>query len=317
MEINGLYSLQVSGPQSSIRLYLPRLTTIPLNLPTLQWMIHPVATFVLELCLIAFIIGHTRSHSILRLAALPAVFLLTTITILSGQNHIRKPWAGLLGGIGAAFFLQYIELGLLSRWSYETRGPEISCGQDTSYTAEKSIIDSQDTFWDRFRFGLATTVQFRNIDLPSEVKNVPRFSSQHPTHVPLRLMFIFRSVRDALLCYLVLDSIQSASPAPEENSHLISRDHVPLFGRITDISSEEIIVRLSTTLVFWINLYCLLRGLLSLLSIVAVASGMSAVRSWRPLFGSPLAAYSVRRFWKYGLPDPSNLTCKVSKADAL
>ena len=36
---------------------------------------------------------------------------------------MRSRWASLLGGISFAFLLQYIDLALLSRWSFEDHGP--------------------------------------------------------------------------------------------------------------------------------------------------------------------------------------------------
>jgi len=146
------------------------------------------------------------------------------------------------------------------------------------------------------RFGILSTLSFRHIGLSTEVKNVPWFSHS-PDYVPSRRAFLVRSTAIALICCVILD-ISAAQSAPSDPAALFNWDLVPLFARSGQLTSSQLNLRLLSSLVYWINMFCVMQGLTTAVSVFAVGFGLSDVEAWRPLFDSPLQAYSLRKFWR-------------------
>ena len=71
--------------------------------------------------------------------------------------------------------------------------------------------------------------------------------------------------------------------------------------RMHDVSAREAVVRLYITLGGLLEVYCALRGLYSVASLVGVVLFDDAPVCWPPLFGSLKDAYSLRRYYSYAL----------------
>ena len=107
----------------------------------------------------ALIIGFTSSASLIRWAALP-LHLAYAWAILTACLGTTQPtfWTALLGGSIVGWTLQFIEVVLLSRWSFDAPGisPRISEDQtvkrDNSTTREL-VGFQRDTLWNRLCFG--------------------------------------------------------------------------------------------------------------------------------------------------------------------
>ncbi|MCJ1267838.1 hypothetical protein MMC22_007724 [Lobaria immixta] len=207
----------------------------------------------------------------------------------------RSPWAAFVGGFSITFLLQYISAALLSRWSFTTSGPSTAPSpQNLKPDREKNTAG--ELLGARLKFGFLAATSFRHTDTPYEVKNVPHFSAQDPNYVPSRTEFLRRKVITILICYLVLDLLSLDADA-ETNSINFSPEKIPLFTRLGDVTGKELLMRLFATLGFGACVYIFQTGVQSIFALLDVGLGMNEVKSWRPMFGPPRDAYTLRRFW--------------------
>lgn len=246
----------------------------------------PLPIFLLEVSATAFVVGLTKANSVIRLAVLPCIAVCAYTIIMTSIQHMRAHWASLLSGTSVGFVLQYIDVALLSKLSF---GPD---QLGTTSSAQTSLGRTTQ----RLRFGFSSTLSFRHIGLSTEVKNVPWFSNS-PDYIPSRRAFLIRSIASTLICCVILD-LSAAQPAPSDSAALFSWDVVPFFARFGQLTSSHLNLRLLSSLVYWINMFCVMQGLTTAISVLAVGFGLSDVETWRPLFDSPLQAYTLRRFWR-------------------
>lgn len=250
--------------------------------------------FLLELGISTLVIAFTSSSSTLRPAALPFVALCVYTVVLTSSGYMRAHWASLLSGTSIGFFLHYIDLGLLDRWSYQDRGPSSLCIRDRDEISHGSAKPFTGSIVDRLKFGLTSTFSFRHIDTPWEVKNTPRFS-EVPGYLPSYRHFLLQSMLTTLICFFVID-VSSVQPPPQNNGELFSWDVVPIFTRLRNVTAQQLKLRFVSSLIYWVNMFCIMQGVTSIVSVLSVGLGFSEVKYWRPLFGSPRTAYSLRRF---------------------
>jgi len=74
-------------------------------------------------------------------------------------------------------------------------------------------------------------------------------------------------------------------------------DRIALFSRWQEVTVEEFLTRAVLTFMFWLLNYLLLVVLFNLPGLVCVATGITGVSWWRPIFNSPTEAYTLRNFW--------------------
>lgn len=117
-----------------------------------------------------------------------------------------------------------------------------------------------------------------------------------PHYLPSRGAFLRRNAVVLLLCYVVIDA-SSLDGQPESNAVMFTSQNIYFFTRLRHISAEQFAIRLISSLVVWLNIYCVVRMSHSILAIIAVGTGLSQVSAWRPPFGQLADAYTVRRFW--------------------
>lgn len=275
-------------------------------------LLHPVSLVLCEVIIASLAISFTSPSSIIRPATLPLLGIATwLVTVTCTQRIPRMSLASIVAGNGPTYLLRYIDLVLLSRWSYEAGGPTNSSGPQ-SLDRQKTVVGvgskgeggdsgkgrehAQGAILGRLRFGLNTTLASRHVNTLWEVKNVPPFSASNPHHVPSRGSFLRRNAIIALLCYIVVD-LFSLGVQPERNAVLFAAQNVPFFARLGDVSTEQIAVRIVSSLTLWLNIYCITRMGYSILAIIAVGTGLSQVSAWRPPFGQLADAYTVRSFW--------------------
>ena len=208
----------------------------------------------------------------------------------------RVVWAALLGAHSLSFLLQYIDTALLSKWSAKTNGPSVSATNSPEVKENHPrITANRTTIWGRVRFGYHAAVTTRNVGTPFEIREIPRFSQENPNYVPSKSRFLGQKAILLLSCYLTLDLLTFASQ-PKQNP---IRYH---YGRISwrkseNLSVEQLIVRSTSTLGFWISLYCVIQAYMGAVAFVSVALGLSEAKYWPPGFGSLDEAYTIRRFW--------------------
>ena len=257
------------------------------NISLQDGLLHPVLVFFYEASIISIVVGFTRPHSIVRLAAFPLVIWCPYAIVFSSLQLMRAHWASLLSGTAVGFALQYVHLVLLSQRSFQQ--------DDTPRASNRQ--ESLNRVRTRLRFGFSSTFSFRDINLPTQVKNVPEFS-QGPGQIPSRKVFVLQQTIATLICTLVLD-ISANQPPPPDYAVIFAWDNVPLLTRSRNVTGPKMSLKLVTTLVYWVNMYCVMQLVTSLFAIIAVGLNISYAAQWRSLYGSPLEAYTLRRFWRY------------------
>ena len=254
---------------------------------SILWL-HPMLMFAFQILTIGIVIAFTSPSSLIRPAAIPIVGLFSYAIVLASYEHLRLVWASLLSGISLSFVLNYIDLSLLSRWSYETHAPPFKESRPKS-------LKAQDDRLRRLHFGLASAISFRHVNTPYEVKNVPPFTRE-TSKVPSKAALLRKLSLMSLACFLVMDIIET-QPRAEDSEEAFSWQRVRLISRLNDITSSELRLRVASTSAFWFNMFCMLQGGAAVLGFIAVGANVSDKDSWRPLFDSPLEAYTLRRFW--------------------
>ncbi|MCJ1469390.1 hypothetical protein MMC07_008023 [Pseudocyphellaria aurata] len=266
---------------------------------------HPVLLLVAEIFFIVIATGFTSPSSIVRLFLLPIVAMCSWVAVLTSLEKLhRTPWAAFVGGHSITFLLQYISIALLSRWSFMTSGPSAGMSQDLQRgrdsTEKQKPGDGKNnvsgTLGARLKFGFLAATSFRHSSTPYEVKNVPHFSSHDPNYIPSKTEFLRRKAITVLVCFLVLD-VLSLGADPETNSLGCSPEKIPLLTRLGEVTGHELVWRLLVTLGFGIGVLSIQTGAQSIVALVDVGLGFNSVESWRPLFGSPGEAYTLRRYW--------------------
>lgn len=75
-------------------------------------------------------------------------------------------------------------------------------------------------------------------------------------------------------------------------------DLIPVFRHLREVTKEQPIVRLTTTVVFGIRIACTIEVMYGIVAITCVGLHISDPKYWRPCFGSLSDAYTLRRFWR-------------------
>ncbi|KAL8823682.1 MAG: hypothetical protein Q9191_005640 [Dirinaria sp. TL-2023a] len=210
----------------------------------------------------------------------------------------NRLWKAFLSGLVVSLVLNAVERLLISRWSYEASGPEeyrerneVNVSAMTKNSPSQSLQRQAES---RFWFVLDMVLSLRGVGKPWQVKNIPHFSSTHPSWVPSRTCFLFREVVVILFCYVIQD-FATAQPPPE--ARLVAASKEPFLGRLGEISAEESVFRIACTIGYWIGGAVVLNLAYHTSAFVAVASGISKPAAWPSSFGWLTEAYSIRQFW--------------------
>lgn len=255
---------------------------------------HPVTLYILQTNMIAIVLGFTAPNSTIRPLAFPIMLVLLWLLVSNCFARTQNVfWATVLGGGGAAYAFQYIETALLTRWNFESQGPQRLITTFGQTKGQRRLVS---TPWQRLRFGYYATFSYRCCGTPFEVKNVPPFSSTDRSYVPTRRKFILQCLRNYLLSYLIIDAITVLGNA-EANSRLYAAEKIPFFFRIKSVSFEEIAVRIASTVFFWGASYLIIWACFAAPAISGVALRLTEVSWWHPLMGPMANSYSIRQFW--------------------
>ncbi|OCK82941.1 hypothetical protein K432DRAFT_470169 [Lepidopterella palustris CBS 459.81] len=258
---------------------------------------HPVLWLVAEIAISTFVVGFTLPSSFIRPASLSLMVLCLWQCLPKCVEYmIRSPWAALLGGYAVSFFFHYLDIALLSRWSFESGGPTSGLAKSSASPEGFRKMQSGWSVASRLQFGASLTFSFRFIGTPYEVKNVPRFSSHDAAYVPSRSKFLIRTLITVIVSYLFLDVV-SYSADPEVTKKFFSMANIPIFTRTEKISAEELFMRFFATLISGIAMNAVQRGVYSTAALFCVGLGINGVKDWPPFYGSYLKIYSMRNLW--------------------
>lgn len=276
-----------------------------LDLPYLR----PVALVLVEVATTILAVGFTLpSSKYIRMHGMILVAACTYFTVQTTRGHVSNVMvANVLAGNAMTYLLRYLELALLEKWSFDDRGPtrmkSLEKEQNNAIKLKKETLayPRQATAWQRLKFGASVTLNPRQLNTPHQIRNVPTWSKKDPQYVPSRGEFLRRTAVKVLLSYLIVD-ICTLGAQPERNDVLFSDEKVRFFARLDSVSLQELLIRVSASLILWLNIWCIFNILHGSLMVFAVGSGFTSVKDWRPPFGSLSEAYSVRRFWGYVAP---------------
>ncbi|PVH99772.1 hypothetical protein DM02DRAFT_710414 [Periconia macrospinosa] len=232
----------------------------------------------------------------LRLTALLPLTLCVTLCIPQCMPYMtRTPWAALVGWYAVTHLYHYLDVALLSRWSFEDGGPvggilrPMAGGSKDSMRAEKVEGDGSEV-WERFKFGVTVTMSFRFVGTRWAVRNTPR------ARITQRKEFLRCAFLKILVSYCVLDLIGSSND-PKIDSCFLTTAKIPLLTRWNDVTAEELTIRSFTVLAAGVSLNCVQGGIYHICALLAVSTGVSDPGEWPPFYGDVGEAYLVRRFW--------------------
>ncbi|KAJ5897569.1 hypothetical protein N7504_007857 [Penicillium tannophilum] len=252
---------------------------------------NPLLPAAIETALVVTTIGYTPAQSPLRIGVLVLIALCTWNCLSTALGFfVRLPWASLVGGYSVMLLFHYVDIGLLTRCEFDSKhnDPTSSSGKTALY---------QKTWRDRLCFGFWAAFNARCLGTSKQVKNIPQFSSTDPNYIPSRAAFLRRTAQIAILSYLGLDFLSSMSD-PEVGNRFLVPSRVPFFRRLWEITLEEVIIRIFSTIAMGAGLVCSQGGIYNILAFTSVLTGMSDPSDWPPFYGSLSDAYSLRRLWK-------------------
>lgn len=210
--------------------------------------------------------------------------------------NLYPDYIAVVSSLSSNFAFRYVSLALISKWSFENRGPppsKVMNGtlREHSTTEEREPASSRE----RFKFGLRASVYPRKVGTPYEVKNVPHFSSCDPNYTPSRVRFSIRNAVGILASHIIIHLFRLDRAKVADV--LFDLEKIPFLTRYDQISRDEIIFRVKSTIIFWFILYNMVYSFFGPLNLIIGASGLSEVKFCRPVLGPISEAYSVRQFW--------------------
>jgi hypothetical protein len=280
-----------------------------LNGPAHSWLLNPIVLIHFQSIIIASVIAFTSPSSSIRFIALLPVVAASCLVVARCHDYLPFPGVSIVAGVagwGSLNSIRYVEIVLLCKWSFDTHGPAsfpyIAKAEDKTTKSDAINRTSPNlgrTAWKRLRFALPITLFPRRVGTPYETPHIPPFFSQDPQRVPSRAEFLSRTAVTILLSYLILDLCLCLSAAPAVKMALnFSPQAVPFLTRLRDISVRELVIRSLSSLSLAIVTPCGMSMFYGIMAFLAVGLGLTDVSGWRPLFGSPLNAYTIRRFWR-------------------
>ncbi|KAI1079751.1 membrane bound O-acyl transferase family-domain-containing protein [Whalleya microplaca] len=262
---------------------------------------HPLFDSFAVVLLTAIIIGFTSAFSFLRVASLPILSALTWHCLLNCPAYIpRSSWASAVGGYTLFSLLHYLDVAVLTRWSFELQGPMNDLIRGTSQAVSPRLPNKlgrkearlSDIIC-RLKFGFSVFFSWRFVNTPYQVKHLPQLDENLRSS---RVRFLTHTALTVVFCYLVLDAMDSSSDINIAEK-FYSLDKIGLLSRIQDVSLEELIMRLFAAVGLGVGLIAFQRGVYSIAAFVCVAVGLNAPEDWPPFNGPIHDIRSLRYFW--------------------
>ena len=284
-------------------------STVRITIMINQWLSlllsYPVIPFALSLSLCVLVLGFTSQNSPLRaLGLIPMLgcMLLALRLAQMKDDTTNQLYMSMLMGSTATMVMQYLESVLLSRWSYEAQGPTSALGGQTklrtvSGAAQHKGRRSAGPSFSRLVFGWEESFRARSTCTPWEVKNVPKFHPDRPEMVPTRAQFLYLSARRCLISLFIVDVISFMGRDATLNSVNFAQSRIPFFARLQSVTTEEIVLRVISSVLHWVTFVFLLQVLYDITAIVIIALDFGRIERWPPLFNCWTECWSVRQFW--------------------
>ncbi|KAK7987258.1 hypothetical protein PG988_002246 [Apiospora saccharicola] len=207
----------------------------------------------------------------------------------------RSAWASAVGGYTISSFLHYLDVAVLSGWSFDIHGPSRNTFEQKSpRTRNSAAKKSRWLVLQRLKFGLAVFFSWRFVNTPHQVRNLPQLDGRLRAS---RARFLCHTVLTIVVCYLLLDIMDSSSDA-EVSAKFYTPDKVGLFSRFAEVSLEELAMRLFAALGLCTGLIAFQRGVYNVAAFFCVATCVSDPADWPPFNGPITETYCLRStFW--------------------
>jgi hypothetical protein len=258
----------------------------------------PLLIFIISNATITLTARFTGRGSAFRYVALILLAAETySYQYATANTYDTRGWAGRVpGGACSWAIITAFDRLILRGWDYDNymqrtlafkrkRNPSIEGA--SSESAAKTRMD----------FASEVTGDARGIDTFWEVKNVPPFSITDPKFVPTRGNFLAKHLIIVVITYHAHNwAIKQMCTL---NRGLLDAAYVPLLSRLQDVTYNEIQTRITATFAYWLAQCAFLQCFYSVACIFTAVSTPQDIRPFRPLFGSPSDAYSIRNAWGY------------------
>ena len=186
---------------------------------------------------------------------------------------------------------------ILEGWDYEHYGPPVSkaYAEKGSQKSVKPVEKNVQFSGTRMEFGSEVTGNPRGIGTSWEAKNVPPFSRIDPSFIPSRTAFLLAQAVTIVGTYQ-LNNFTVETMAGVDPTYLAD-SYVPLLTRLPSVSYAEFHARVVISIGYWIVQYCNMQFFCSLFGVSGVLTNPKNLRLWRPLFGPPSDAMTIRDAW--------------------
>jgi hypothetical protein len=208
---------------------------------------------------------------------------------------VRTPWAALVGGYSVTYLYHYLDVAMLSQWSFIHKAPVSglvrASSARTPVSRSRPPANTKESLLARTTFGLHIASSFRFVGTPFEVRNTPR------PLITNRRRYLCRTFGAIVTSYILLDAISSMND-PSIASKYLGVNKIPIFTRISHVTAEEMLIRMLTVLAAGIGLNCVQGGLYQILALLAVAMRVSEPEDWPPFYGDVKDVNTLAGFWK-------------------
>ena len=260
---------------------------------------HPFLLFLYSNIIVTTTAAFTVRDSLLRYVALVALFLLSILSPSAVSQFTKTTgWAGRVPlGATAWTCVTCLDRLILRGWDYDHYGPNKPNSNDFRGDAKQQVLAKGNTQFDGSRMDFASEVSglARGIGRFWQVKNVPFFADANPALVPTIGAFVLVQTATIVLCYFANNIIVAATFSVDQK--LLRSEYIPLLTRLSEITVPELWVRTVAIAGYWTVQYCNIQFFYSLFALLGVVFNPHDIKSWRPAFGHPKDAYTIRNFW--------------------
>lgn len=266
-------------------------------------MADPIAAALVgvQITITILTLGFTAQNSWVRFAGLVGMLYISYAQV-PYIARVNNPMArGFLANAPFVLVILYIDKLLLNRWTFAAKGPTSAVGglrpaqEAKSKQDVRRLVGTKNVLY-RLHFGLGIALQARYPGTRWPVKNIPTFSRLRPDYIPNRVEYLRGGIIRWITYVLILD-LTGLFNNSNNNVILFAPANIPLLSRSVDVSGKEVLMRVILVMSFWVFQYIGIQVVYGLFAILGIASGLSPIETWPPMFGFVGDCYSIRQFW--------------------
>lgn len=264
-----------------------------------QWLLIPAAT------------GLTAGFAAASSKARPAVAVAVIALGYSFQFGFSSSIpdlriSGPLAGVCWANIFNALDILLWSRISYRSQ-VEWERSRNSAHERQLSSFSKQ------LKWSLALPFNYRRIDTPWEIRNLPKFDKRDSQSVPSRSAFLLQAAMKLFISVFLL-IVSIVEPDVPGVGALVSEmcgRSPSLIPRSADISLRNLLAQASFVLSFAMMTRFSINAIYYTFAVICVSSCFSEPASWPPISELITEAWSIQRFWRYVNVFNEDLTDKL------